>query len=39
MADKTYVCLGARNYAKTDRQKNDFYATEPKATQFLSKPP
>ena len=35
MADKTYVCLGARNYAKTDRQKNDFYATEPKATQLL----
>ena len=30
MADKTYVCLGTRNYAKTDRHKEDFYATEPK---------
>lgn len=35
MADKTYVCLGARNYAKTDRHKEDFYATEPKATKLL----
>ena len=35
MADKTYVCLGARNYAKTDRHKEDFYATEAKATKLL----
>ena len=25
--------LGARNYAKSPRAENDYYATEPKATQ------
>lgn len=27
MTDKVYTCIGARNFAKTDRQKEDFYAT------------
>ena len=27
--------LGARNYAKPPRAENDYYATEPKATQIL----
>jgi len=29
--------LGARNYAHGDRHKQDFYATEPKATELLLK--
>ena len=28
MIDKVYTCIGARNFAKTDRQKEDFYALE-----------
>ena len=28
MTDKVYTCIGARNFAKTDRQKEDFYATD-----------
>ena len=35
MADKVYTCIGARNFAKTDRHKEDFYATDPKATHLL----
>lgn len=35
MADKVYTCIGARNFAKTDRQKEDFYATDPKAIHLL----
>lgn len=27
--------LGARNYAKNEREKNDYYATEPKAARLL----
>ena len=28
MTDKVYTCIGARNFAKTDRHKEDFYATD-----------
>ena len=35
MTDKVYTCIGARNFAKTDRQKEYFYATDPKATHLL----
>ena len=35
MADKVYTCIGARNFAKTDRQKEYFYATDSKATHLL----
>ena len=30
-----HAMLGARNYAKNEREKNDYYATEPKAAQLL----
>ena len=30
-----FSTLGARNYAKSPRVENDYYATEPKATQVL----
>ena len=32
-----YAVLGARNFAKEDREKYDYYATEPKATEELLK--
>ena len=32
-----YATLGARNFAKEDREKYDYYATEPKATEELLK--
>ena len=28
-----YAVLGTRNFAKEDREKYDYYATEPKATE------
>lgn len=31
----THVILGARNYAQNEREKDDYYATEPKAAQLL----
>lgn len=31
----TYVTLGASNHSNTEREENDFYATEPKATELL----
>lgn len=31
----TYTMLGARNYALYEREENDYYATEPKATKLL----
>ena len=30
-----YLTLGARNYAQEERQKDDYYATEPKALDAL----
>lgn len=30
-----YKTLGASNHTEEDREENDFYATEPKATKFL----
>ena len=30
-----YTCLGASNHSKDERQIDDYYATEPKATQLL----
>lgn len=30
-----FTPLGASNHSKTEREKNDFYATEPKATELL----
>lgn len=30
-----HAMLGARNYAKNEREKNDYYATEPKAALLL----
>lgn len=30
-----FATLGARNYAKEEREENDFYATEPKAVELL----
>lgn len=30
-----YSCLGATNHSEEDRQAEDFYATEPKATKLL----
>lgn len=30
-----HAALGARNYAQHDREKNDFYATDPKALEML----
>ena len=35
MTDKVYTCIGARNFEKTDRQKEDFYDTNTKATHLL----
>ena len=31
----TYVTLGASNHSTTERENNDFYATEPKALELL----
>jgi hypothetical protein len=31
----THAILGARNYAKEERETNDYYATEPKAAHLL----
>lgn len=31
----TFVCNGASNHSKEERQVNDYYATEPKATELL----
>ena len=31
----TFVTLGASNHSETDRETNDFYATEPKALELL----
>lgn len=31
----THAILGARNYAKNEREVNDYYATEPKAVELL----
>lgn len=31
----THAVLGARNYAQNEREKNDYYATEPKAAHLL----
>lgn len=31
----TFMMLGASNHAKSEREKNDYYATEPKATELL----
>ncbi len=31
----THAVLGARNYAQNEREKNDYYATEPKALELL----
>lgn len=33
----TFVTLGARTYAKNDREQHDYYATEPKAAILLMK--
>ena len=30
-----FSCIGARNYAKEDREAGDYYATEPKAVRLL----
>lgn len=30
-----HATLGARNYAQNDRERNDYYATEPKALELL----
>lgn len=30
-----HATLGARNYAKEDREVNDYYATEPRALEML----
>jgi hypothetical protein len=32
----TLAMLGARNYAKNDREANDYYATEPKAARLIA---
>ena len=34
-AKSTFTCLGASNHSKTEREDNDFYATEPKALELL----
>lgn len=31
----TFTCLGASNHSDTEREANDFYATEPKALELL----
>lgn len=31
----TYITLGASNHTDSEREENDFYATEPKATELL----
>ena len=30
-----FTCIGARNYAKEERQSEDYYATEPRAVYEL----
>lgn len=32
-----YVCNGANNHSNRDRQTNDYYATDPLATEWLCK--
>lgn len=34
-ARSAHATLGARNYAQNERETNDYYATEPKATELL----
>lgn len=34
-AKSTFTCLGASNHSVTERESNDFYATEPKALELL----
>ena len=34
-ARSVHATLGARNYAQNEREENDYYATEPKATKLL----
>lgn len=31
----TFVCLGASNHSKEERELDDYYATEPKAAELL----
>ena len=33
----SYVCNGASNHSDKDRQKNDYYATDPEAVKELLK--
>ena len=33
----TYLTLGASNHTDAEREINDYYATEPKATELLCK--
>ncbi len=35
MRDKTFVTLGASNHSRTEREKYDYYATEPRAVELL----
>ena len=34
-SNKIFTCLAASNHSQTDRQSEDYYATEPKAVQEL----
>lgn len=34
-ANSAFVCNGASNHSDGDREENDYYATEPKATELL----
>lgn len=34
-AKSVFVCNGASNHTEEERQNEDYYATEPKATQLL----
>ena len=34
-AKSVFVCNGASNHSKEDRQNEDYYATEPKAVELL----
>lgn len=34
-SNATLSTMGARNFARNDREQNDYYATEPKATELL----
>ena len=36
-ARSSHTILGARNYAQNEREKHDYYATEPKAVELLLK--